>query len=91
MGHLKIDKTRILARVHRIAGQVAAIKTAVESDAECAVVLHRAAAARGAMNGLVGQLLEEHAREHVAHPKLTAAERAKGLEELLAAFRHYAD
>jgi DNA-binding FrmR family transcriptional regulator len=43
------------------------------------------------MNGLVGQLLEEHAREHVAHPKLTPAERARGLDELLAAFRRYTD
>lgn len=91
MGHLHTDKARLLARVRRIAGQVAAIEKALESDAECSVVLHRVAAARGAMNGLVGQLLEEHAREHVAHPELTPDERAKGLDELLAAFRQYTD
>ncbi|MBX9757456.1 MAG: metal/formaldehyde-sensitive transcriptional repressor [Beijerinckiaceae bacterium] len=89
MAHSQKDKARLLARVKRIAGQVAAIEKALESDAECSVVLHRVAAARGAMNGLVSQLLEEHAREHVGHPGLTPAERAKGLEELLAVFKQY--
>jgi DNA-binding FrmR family transcriptional regulator len=38
----------------------------------------------------MAQLFEEHAREHVAHPELSASERAQGLEDLLTVIRRYA-
>jgi DNA-binding FrmR family transcriptional regulator len=47
------------------------------------------AATRGAINGLLDQIIEAHAREHVAHPDLSDEDRAQGLEDLLEAIRRY--
>lgn len=90
MGHVTSNKEQLLARVRRIAGQMAAIEKAIAGDAGCSAVLHQVAGARGAINGLMDELIEDHVREHVAHPDLDAAERAAGAEELIAAIRRYA-
>ncbi len=90
MSHLSAQKDQLLARIRRIAGQVAAIERAIDGDAGCSAVLHQVAGARGAINGLMDELIEEHVREHVAHPGLAQAEREAGAEELIAAIRRYA-
>jgi len=89
MGHAKSAKEDLLKRVKRIAGQVQAIERALEGDADCAKTLHLVAATRGAMNGLLDEIIEDHAREHVAKPGLSDAERQQGVEELLEAIRRY--
>ncbi len=89
MSHLLSDKTGLLARVRRIAGQLTSIERAIAEDADCSKILHQVAGARGAINGLVDELIEAHAREHVAHPDLTDEARAAGVEELIAAIRRY--
>lgn len=39
--------------------------------------------------GLMDEIIEDHAREHVANPSLSDEERSKGVEELLEAIRRY--
>lgn len=90
MAHTQANKSQMIARVRRIAGQIAAIERAIEEEAGCAVVLHQVAGARGAIAGLMDELVEDHVREHVARPDLSDAERAAGAEELIAAVRRYA-
>ena len=90
MAHIADGKDKLVARVRRIAGQVAAIERAITEEAGCTAVLHQVAAVRGAVGGLMDQLIEEHLREHVAQPDLDAAERAKGADELIEAMRRYA-
>jgi FrmR/RcnR family transcriptional regulator, repressor of frmRAB operon len=89
MAHTKDNKTKLLARVRRLAGQVGAIERALESNAGCAEVLQQAAAVRGAVNGFIDELVEDHLREHVAHPDLSPADRAAGADELIAVIRRY--
>ena len=89
MTHTSSNRTQLIARVRRIAGQMAAIERAIEEEAGCAAVLHQVAGARGAINGLMDELVEDHVREHVARPDLSDAERAAGAEELIAAVRRY--
>jgi DNA-binding FrmR family transcriptional regulator len=89
MSHISDHKDQLLKRVRRIQGQLQAIERALETEADCARTLHLVAATRGAMNGLSDEIIEAHAREHVAHPALSDAERAQGVEELLAAIRRY--
>lgn len=89
MAHLHGDKDNLLKRVRRIAGQVQAIERSIESETDCAKTLHLVAATRGAINGLLDQIIEAHAREHVAHPDLSDEARAQGLDELLEAIRRY--
>ena len=89
MSHTTESKDRLVARVRRIAGQVAAIERAVEAEAGCAAILHQVAGARGAIAGLMEELVEAHLREHVAHPALSEADRAAGADELVAVLRRY--
>ena len=89
MAHMIDDKADLLKRVRRIAGQVQAIERHLEGDVDCGKTLHLVAATRGALNGLLDQIIEAHAREHVAHPDLSDEARAQGLEELLEAIRRY--
>lgn len=90
MAHTKTNKDQLLARVRRIAGQMAAIERAISEEAGCSTILHQVAGARGAVNGLLDELIEDHIREHVAHPDLSDESRAAGTEELIAAVRRYA-
>ena len=90
MGHLRADKSALIQRVRRIAGQVQAVERALAGDADCARTLHLVAATRGAINGLLDEIIEEHVREHVAHPDLDAESRRLGADELIAAIHRYA-
>lgn len=89
MAHLSKHNDALLARVRRIAGQMSAIERALATGDDCATTLHLVAGARGAINGLLAEIIQEHVREHVAHPDLTAAERQAGAGELLEAIRRY--
>lgn len=90
MAHLKANKDQLIARVRRIAGQMTAIERALDSDARCAAVMQQVAAARGAINGLMYEIVEDHVREHVARQGLSDDERVTGAEELIAVIRRYA-
>lgn len=89
MTHLSGTNTDLIARVRRIAGQVGAVERALEADTNCAQVLHLVAAVRGAVNGLLDEIIAEHLDAHVSRAGLTDQERAEGAEELLAVIRRY--
>jgi DNA-binding FrmR family transcriptional regulator len=89
LSHTTREKAKLLARVRRIRGQVEAIERALESEAGCSEVLHLLAGARGAMNGLMAEVIGDHVREHVAAGDLTESERAQGADELLEVIRAY--
>ena len=89
MGNLNKNRDKIIARVRRIAGQVAAIERTVQADASCSETLHLVAAVRGAVAGLMDQLGEEHLRAHVSAPGLSDEQRAEGADELATVFRRH--
>ena len=62
------DKQKLLNRIRRIRGQVEAIERALQSEAGCAQVMHLIAASRGAMNGLLAEVVEDHIRTHLVDP-----------------------
>lgn len=89
MSHSARDKAKLLARVRRIRGQIEAVERALEAEVGCAEVLHLLAASRGAMNGLMVEVIDDHVREHVAANELTETDRAEGANELLDVIRSY--
>lgn len=89
MAHTSLHRDKIISRVHRIAGQVGAIERSVLAEAQCADTLHLVAAVRGAIAGLMDEMVEEHLRAHVAAPDLTAEERSQGADELAVVLRRY--
>ncbi len=88
MSHTVHEKSKLLARVRRVRGQIAALERALEEEKGCATVLHLIAAARGAINGLMAEVIEDHIRMHVVDPPRDA-ERARGAEELIDAVQAY--
>lgn len=89
MSHTQANKDKLIARTRRIAGQMAAIERAIAGDAGCALILHQVAGVRGAIAGLMDELVADHLQSHVAAPGLSDAERRQGGDELLAAIRRY--
>lgn len=89
MAHTTANKKKLVARVRRIAGQLGAIERAIEAEAGCSRILQQVAAARGAMGGLLEELVEDHLRHHVAHPDLSEADRQNGADELITLIRRY--
>ena len=65
MAHTLEEKKRLLNRVRRIMGQVAAIEKALDQEAECSDVLHNISACRGAMDALMAEVIEGHIRFHI--------------------------
>lgn len=65
MPHSIEDKKKALLRVRRIRGQTEALERALESGADCAPVLVQLAAIRGAVNGLMSEILQSHIREEL--------------------------
>jgi DNA-binding FrmR family transcriptional regulator len=89
MSHTVREKTKLLARVRRIRGQLEAVGRALETEVGCADVLQVIASVRGAVNGLMAEVIEDHVRCHVGDASLTAKERAEGTDDLLEVVRTY--
>jgi len=90
MTHVSTEKTKLLNRLRRIRGQLDAIERAVQEDGECARVLQQATACRGAMDGFIGEVIEDHIREHMVDPDApTDDPRVQAAEDLVAIVHAY--
>jgi DNA-binding FrmR family transcriptional regulator len=89
MSHTIKEKTKLINRVRRVRGQVEALERAVEEERGCAEVLHLVVAARGAMNSLMAEIIEDHIRMHVVDPARERSARGKGAEELIDIVQSY--
>jgi len=88
VSHLSRDKSKLIARLRRIRGQVEGVERALETDAACDEVLRQIASIRGAITGLTHEVLEEHLRNHVVDAP-DAAEREKGAREMIQVLKAY--
>jgi DNA-binding FrmR family transcriptional regulator len=90
MAHTTREKEKLLVRVRRIRGQVEAIERALGEERECADVLQLVAACRGALNGLMAELIEGHIRFHMLSPNgRNSGPRTEAAEELMEVVRTY--
>src|SRR4029450_310782 len=90
VSHTVREKTKLLNRVSRLRGQIEAIERALEREVECAEILQLIVSARGAMNGLMAEVMEDHIRLHVLASQCDAnSEQARGAEELIDVVRAY--
>lgn len=90
MSHTIRDRVKLLGRVRRIRGQVEALERAIDETHDCHDILQQIAACRGAVNGLMGEVLEGHIREHLIDPD-RAPTKAEGeaLSELVQVLKRY--
>lgn len=84
------DKRGLVNRVRRLRGQVDAIERALAGEASCSDLLQRITAARGAINGLMAEVLEEHVREYLLPvDSETETRQADAAEELIEIIHSY--
>ena len=86
MSHTIKDKKRLLHRVRRIGGQIAAVDRALVEERGCDEVLLTLAASRGAIHSLMAELIAEHLSSHVVDPASKVARR-RGADEVVKAVR----
>ena len=89
MAHTITGKKQLLTRVRRIKGQAEALERALDAEGDCMAILQQIAAVRGAVNGLMAEVLEGHVREHLGAPDADPATRADDVEAVVAAMRSY--
>ena len=89
MAHTIQGKKKLLTRVRRIKGQTEALERALEQEQECSAVLQQIAAIRGAVQGLMTEVLEGHLRGHLGAQDTTAEQRQEDLEQVIQALRSY--
>ena len=88
MPHTQREKGKLVARVRRIAGQLRAVETALEEEQDCSSVMQLIASCRGALNGLMSEVIEGHVNEHVADEK-HGGKRKIAADELLEVLKTY--
>jgi len=86
VGHTILHKQPLLNRVRRIRGQIEAVERALVEERGCAEVMLTLAASRGAIHGLMVELLEEHLHTHVVEPA-ASAKRQQAADEVAEIFR----
>ncbi len=90
LSHTIKDKKKLLSRIRRIKGQSEAIERALEGDSECEDILQLVASCRGALNGLMAELIEGHLRFHVLDPdQNTSPSQLEAADELMAVVKRY--
>ncbi len=63
MPHSPEDKKRALTRLARIRGQAEALERAITAGTDCSLLLQQIAALRGAVGGLMAEIIESHLKE----------------------------
>jgi len=90
MGHVSREKVKLLNRLKRLRGQIAALERSVDADEECADVLRQATSARGALDGFIAEVIEDHIREHMVDPRAAPQDpRVAAAEELVEIVHQY--
>jgi DNA-binding FrmR family transcriptional regulator len=82
------EKIKLRKRLGRIRGQVEAIQRALEADATSSAVLQQATACRGALDGFIAEVIEDHIRERLVQEK-DRARATKAAEELIGIVHSY--
>jgi FrmR/RcnR family transcriptional regulator, repressor of frmRAB operon len=90
MSHAAKNKEKLIVRARRIRGQVEALERALTEEQDCGDILRLITSARGAMNSLMVELLEDQIRFHVLDPSRkpssAQSEAADGLVETIKSY-----
>lgn len=83
MSHTSREKLDLLNRTKKVVGQLESVQRALDEDAACADILQRLAAVRGAINSLMGELLEDHIRNHMPRNSKSSEEAADDVIQIV--------
>ena len=83
MSHSSREKLDLVNRTKKIIGQLESALRGLNDDEQCADILQRLAAARGAINSLMGELMEDHIRNHMPRKDKGSQDAAEDLIEIV--------
>jgi FrmR/RcnR family transcriptional regulator, repressor of rcnA expression len=86
MSHLSREKLDLVNRTKKVIGQLESVLRGLSDDAPCADVLQRLAAARGAINSLMAELMEDHIRNHMPRKNKASEDAAEDLIEIIRSY-----
>ena len=88
MTHAIQGKRKLLNRIRRLGGQMGAVERALQTNAGCADIMQLLTTVRGAINGIMAEVVEDHVRMHMvdAARKPTRSE-AQAADELVDVLR----
>ena len=90
MTHAVHEKQKLLNRVRRLRGQVDAIERALEAEDSCTQVMSLLTAARGAINGMMAEVVEDHIQMHMmAANRKPSREETQAADELVEVLKSY--
>jgi len=89
LAHTVLNRKPLLARIRRIKGQAEGLERALEEARDCSAILQQLAAIRGAVNGLMLEVLEGHVRDHLGADDIPAAQREADLDLVVSVLRSY--
>jgi DNA-binding FrmR family transcriptional regulator len=88
MSHIANDR-KLLSRIRRIKGQIESLERSVSEGEDCYKVLQQTSAARGALNGLMTELIEGHLRSHTLQAKSSKRNVDREISEVMTVIRSY--
>ena len=78
------EKSKLLKRLSRIRGQVEALRRSVTEGESSRAVLQQATACRGALDGFIAEVIEDHIRERMIDSSASRDDpRVQAAEELV--------
>jgi len=77
------EKLDLVSRTKKIIGQLESVLRGLNEDEQCADVLQRLSAARGAINSLMAELMEDHIRNHMPRNSKSAGEAADDVIQIV--------
>lgn len=89
MSHTSEGKKKLLSRVRRIKGQSIALENSLEGEPNCMAILQQIAAIKGAVNGLMKEVLEGHLRAHLGADDISAQQRQEEVEQVISVLKTY--
>jgi DNA-binding FrmR family transcriptional regulator len=90
MTHAIQEKQKLLNRIRRVGGQIDAVERALEAEAGCTEIMHLLTAARGAINGIMAEVVEDHVQMHmIDEDRKPSRAEAQAASELIDVLRSY--
>jgi len=83
MSRTSREKLDLVNRTKKVIGQLESVLKGLNGDEQCSEILRRLAAARGAINSLMGELMEDHILNHMPQNSKSAEEAAEDMIQIV--------
>ena len=83
MSHTSREKLDLVNRTKKVIGQLESVLRGLNDDDACAEILQRLSAARGAINSLMAELMEDHIRNHMPRNSRSSEEAADDVIQIV--------